>query len=168
MNDHTMSGEHHLLTFVQPSVWRRKYELHRGEQTIGTMVFPSLFKRELRVESGGMCWSLEWKGVFKPMVVVRRCDEKKNLAAIPLKRAKGIYLLKLPKYKSARLKVNIWKSEFVLTTTMNAMLCTLTLKQVPRFGGEIKLDPRAEMFRHFPWLLYLVVFISLMSRQNNA
>jgi len=168
MTAHRIIWKKDTLTLVQPSVWKRSYELRDGEEIVGTMTFPSVFKTTLHAEGEGVCWSIDQKGLFKPVVIVRACDEKKPISTIPLKQSKGTYVLKLPHYKSVRLKVNIWKSEFILTTTMNARLCKLKLKEFPRFGGEITLDPKAETIREYPWLLFLVIFISLTSRRNSS
>ncbi len=156
------------MTLQRPSVWKNRYELRAGEEIVATLGFPNVFNQELKVEENGECWVYRQKGIFKRVVLVRECSADKPFVTIPLEQSRGVYKLKLPHYRSVRLKVNIWKSEYILTTTMNAVLCTLKLNQFPRFTGDITVARDGEALNEHPWLLYLVLFVALTNQQHKA
>ncbi len=154
--------------FIQKSIWKRNYELTEGDKTIGTLSFPSVFSDRSTIECAKGSWILDTKGVFNPVVTVRSAAMKRPLTTISLKQTRGTYTLKLPHYRTLRLTTNIWKSEFVLKTSMNAMLCTLKLQHFPKFGGDATIERDAEYIREYPWLVYLVVYIALLQQRRSA
>jgi len=158
----------HTITFAQRSVWKRQYELLDGETVLGTLSFPSIFSDQLKVESGERCWILEKKGILNIILTVRLPDAKKPMATIPLKLKRGMYTIKLPRYRSVRLLTNLLKSEYVLKTTMNTTLCTLKLQRGPRLTGDLVIEKKEEFLPEYPWLIYVVAYIALLGQRNSA
>ena len=156
------------IKFTQKSVWKRHYEFAVGDTIIGTLSFPHIFSDQIHVESGEQQWIMETKGVWSPVATVRLEDAKKPLATISLKQSRGTYTLKLPHYRTLRLTTNMWKSEYVLKTSMNATLCTLKLQQSLRLGGELVVEKQADLLGEYPWLVYLVAYIALLGQQKKG
>jgi hypothetical protein len=174
----------HTITFAQRSVWKRQYELLEGETVLGRLSFPSIFsdvgwcsqeprllyalREKLKVESGERCWILEKKGILNINLTVRLPDAKKPIATIPLKLKRGMYTIKLPRYRSVRLVTNLMKSEYVLKTTMNTTLCTLKLQRGPRLTGDLVIEKKEDFLPEYPWLVYVVAYIALLGQRNSA
>jgi hypothetical protein len=156
------------VLFTQKSIWKRHYELAQGDNVIGTLSFPRIFSDQVNIESGERQWVFATKGVWNPVATVRLPDEKKPLATVSLTPSRGIYTLKLPRYRTVKLSVNIWKSEYVLRTSMHSTLCTLKLQQFPRFSGEFVVEKQAELLHEYPWLVYLVAYIALLGQRKHG
>ena len=156
------------FTFVQKSIWHRRYELMEGEKTVGTLSFRRLLSDQTDVECVEGHWVFNTKGVFNPVAIISPPDAKKPLATISLKQSRGMFALKLPRYRTLRLTTNIWKSEYVLKTTMNATLCTLKIRQFPKFGGDLTVERDAEFLREYPWLTYLVAYVALLNQRRHS
>ncbi|HLA69748.1 MAG TPA: hypothetical protein VJN65_08590 [Bacteroidota bacterium] len=156
------------IKFIQKSIWKRHYEFAAGDTIIGTFSFPHVFSDQINIEHGEHRWVINTKGVFNPVAMVRMEDAKKPIATVSLKQTRGTYALKLPRYRTVRLTTNMWKSEYVLKTSMNATLFTLKLQQFPRFSGEFTVEKQAELLREYPWLVYLVAYIALLAQRKHG
>ncbi len=156
------------LRFRQKSIWKKIYELTDADVLVGTLSFPGVFSDRSIVEHGEGKWMFETKGVFHPVAMVRAADIKKPITTISLKQTRGTFALKLPHYRTLRLTANIWKSEYVLKTSMNAPLCTMKTQQFPKFGCDVLIERNAQYIREYPWLPYLVLYIALLAQRKHS
>lgn len=156
------------LKFKQKSIWKKLYELTDGDLVVGTLSFPSLFSDRSIAEHGEGKWVFETKGFFRPVAIVSAADAKKPITTFSLKQTRGTYALKLPHYRTLRLTTNIWKSEYVLKTSMNATLCTMKTQQFPKFNCDVLIERNAQYVREYLWLPYLVLYIALLVQRKRS
>jgi hypothetical protein len=155
------------LQCLQPSMLKQEYELRAGDELVGTIRFPNVFKRKADVMSADGQWTIEEKGIFTQRLSVTRPGGENPVTVLPF----GAFRdnkIHLTGSKVVRLKRNFWKQEYTLTTDMN-----LPVLQVKERGGlkssfDLILDGRAETVQEFPWLIFLVLNIALFNGRRRG
>lgn len=155
------------LRVLQPSIWKKQYELRSEDQLIGTLRFPRIFRQEAVGECEEGRWILRERGLFKRTIHVRLPEKGKPIASLELAHFSLTNKLKLPQYRMLRLTRNFLKTAYRLTTSMNAEVCSLELKLMPKHTGTVVIDQKGEEYEELPWLVFLVWFISIIDQNRK-
>ena len=156
------------LQVRQPSIWKREFEMSNASGPVGTIVFPSLFRREAVASSDEGKWTLRERGLWKRKIEVLLPEKEKPLLSLEMRQFALMSKLKLPKYRMLRLTRNALRTSFRLTTTMNAEICSLNLQMFPKFKGKMVIDSRGAEYEELPWLIFLVWFVSIIDQRRGG
>jgi len=156
------------LQVHQPSIWKREFEMSNESGPVGTIVFPSLFRREAVASSDEGKWTLRERGFWKRTIEVLLPEKEKPLLSFEMGQFALTTKLKLPKYRMLRLTRNLLRSSFRLTTTMNAEICSLDLQIFPKFKGKMVIDSRGGEYEELPWLVFLLWFVSIIDQRRRG
>ncbi len=70
------------LYWQRPSIFKRFYELHAGNETIATLQWTGAFKRSARAETADGQWEFQPEGVFKTRTYIRDAATGTEIAVI--------------------------------------------------------------------------------------
>ena len=151
------------LRWVQPSIFKEVFELRSGDECAATLQFPKFFSRTARAESEDGCWTLEERGVWKPSIVVKQCNEEQALATVTLKNFSRVTPFSVDQKRTFRITSNFWRSHYSITTDMGEPLVSLKIKHFAKHSSEVEINRKAESF---PWILFLLYYIVLINRRR--
>ena len=151
------------LQWVQPSIFKRKYELCAGDMVIARMEWMKLLGMAAKAESADGCWMFDQKGIWKSEVTVRKCDHDEPLLTIEEERFKRTQKLVLPDKRLVILKSNFWRTTFTLETDTQEPLAILRKHGIFWSKFDVELRRRGTSFPEFPWLVLLMWYLVLVA-----
>ena len=156
------------LQFVQPSIWKREYELRTEEgESIGTVKSTKVLRWQVLAQMGEQSWVFEEKGFWKRTLMVRNPEKEKPFASMETGLFRLIWKIKLPRYRVLRMKRDRLGTSYSITTTMNTELCSLKVRIFPKFRAAVTIQKRAEEYPELPWLILFLCMVSLRNQRNS-
>ncbi len=155
------------LQCIQPSFLKQEYELRAGEELVGTIRFPNVFKRKAEVVSADGQWTIEEKGIFTQRISVSTSGGENPVTVLPF----GAFRdnkIHVTGTKVLRLKRNLWKQEYTLTTDMNLPVLQVKERAGLKSSFDLVLSGRTETIEEFPWLIFLVLNIALFNGRRRG
>ena len=140
-NYHRQISPGTTIQLRKPKIMERKYELAIGEEVVGTILFPKLFRTLAYVSSGKEEWSLERKGFWKQYIILGRKDQETDLMKFSFGRM-GRSLLSFTGDKGEvyeLLKEGFWGRTWVWNKN-NVVLMRLHMKFGMKRSGEVTFE----------------------------
>jgi len=161
-----MVGE--KLTFKQPSIIKREFELVSSAGVLATMVFPKLFSSRVVVEGFDGKWEFKslsiWQrefGIFKYGYQMPFAKYISNFW-----RTKGtIELLKGAKLYCKTAK---FKKPFDVTSSDGKLLLSYSNKFALMGRTTVTIERRSEILDKYPWIILLGWYIIVQNRKGRA
>lgn len=167
-SDH--AGKH--LQMVQPSMFKRLFELHTNDDLLLKMHYPKTFSSLAEVEGFGSNWQIKKPSVWKSNLEI---FQKGN--EMPFSKYKGSFwgregVIELPKGEKLNCKYNLWKSLFQISSSSGALLLSIKTKlsiKIRLLKGtkaEVTIEKKSELLDKHPWVVMLVWQVILESNHN--
>lgn len=151
------------LQWVQPSIFKRVYELRAGDMVVARLEWMKFLGMAAKVESGDGCWVIDQKGVWKSEVTVRKCEHDEPLITIEEERFKRTQKLVLQDKKLVILKSNFWRTTFTLETDTHEPLAIVRKHGFFSLKFDVELRRRGASYAEFPWLVLLTWYLILVA-----
>ena len=100
------------LTWTQPHLFGSDYELHRGDQVIGTLRFRSSWGSLATAEIDGGCWTFKRLGFLQTRVSIKACAAEADLGIFRNNTWSGGGTLELPGGGLIQANTNFWHSRY--------------------------------------------------------
>ena len=154
------------LHWVQPSIFRREYELRAGDILVARMEWVKFLGMVARAESGDGCWLFDRKGMWSPKIVVRTCGEETPIATFVEKWFGKKQPVVLPSGETLIVKSDLFGWKSTLETTTGEPL--VQVKRHGFFSGlyDVDLRRRGASYKEFPWLVMLLWYLVLQARRR--
>ena len=157
------------LLFIQPSLWKRSFELRDGSQVIGTLNYPKFFN--VRAEAkifDAKCEFIEPKW-WKNLIEVHEQGRELPLASYKPALLKSKETLKLPSGESVILSSNLLSTSIEILDHYSSRLVTLKRKMNMKTTYEIQIEKRSDVLDKYPWILLLIIYVEInKSRRRSA
>lgn len=161
------STEHQVLEWIQPSGWRRFFELRAGDEVIATMVWPKALSDSAVVESMHGRWRIVCRGFFKRRIIVSQTDGGVEIATYEanwrdegrLTFSDGRTFLWRP--------MNFWRTRWVLLIEPQVMMYEMrAADRWFKYGAEVELHSTPTDTGDLILLLAIGWYVAYMSQQT--
>ena len=157
------------LAWTQPRMLTSEYELHRGDELLGSLRFRSSWGSLAVAKVDNGCWTFKRQGFFKTSVSIRVCDSENDVAIFRNNTWKGGGTLELPDGRSFQANTNFWHSRYEFAALAGNPLVRYRTHKGLRLSGEMELLPSAKEMPEGPWLAMLGWYLAvMMSRDDSA
>jgi hypothetical protein len=156
------------LTFSQPSLMKRQFELVSSKGVLATMVFPKLFSTRVVIDGFESKWEIKqpsiWGrefGIFKLGYHLPFAKYVSNFW-----RTKGT--IELPKGARLNCKAGQIKKPFDVYSSKGKLLLSYSNKLAFKGRTSVTIIERSEVIDNYPWIIMLGWYIVLMNRRGRA
>lgn len=156
------------LQFIQPSIWKRSFELRDANEVIGTLVYPKFFsvKAEVNILDTKLeFYEPKW---WKNLVEARDANRTEPLISFKPALIKNQSELELPHGESLILKSNLFSTALEILDHHNVRLVLLKSKMSMRTKFDIQIEKRSEVLDKYPWVILLVIYIDINKRRRRS
>ena len=156
------------LQLVQPSIWKRAYELRTPDTVLCTMFYPKLFISLVGVEGFGEKWEF-----YKPSIWKRGFEMRKQGNQLPLAKyvsdtwgRGGVF--ELPQGERLNHIIKTWKGYDELHDENRQRLVLFKRKSLFKCAINVFLEHQSPLLDKYPWLIMAVHRIILERQQRAA
>lgn len=156
------------LHFIQPSIWKRNFELRDGNRVIGTLIYPKFFSVRAESEIFDIKWEFYEPKWWKQIVEVREKGKELPIASYkpPVFKKQG--KLDLPHGESMFLHSNFFKASYEIKDKYNNRIVLFGKKVSMNIKIEIQLEKKSELLDKHPWVLLLLLYVELNKRRRRS
>ena len=161
-----MVGE--TLTFNQPTLMKREFELTSSNGVLATMIFPKLFSNRVIVEGFDGKWEIKQPSIWRREYGIYKMGYQLSFAKYTSNfwRAKGI--IELPKGVRLSCKVGKIKKPFEIYNPKGELLVYYSNKFALKGRTTVTIENRSEDLDKYPWILMLGWYVILQYRRGRA
>ena len=156
------------LTFNQPSMRKREFELDSSKGVLATMVFPKLFSRSVVMEGFDNKWEIKqlsvWGREFGVLKFGYHLPFAKYLSNFW--RTKGT--IQLPKGVRLNCNTGQFKNPLDVYSSKGKLLLNYSNKFALKGRTTVVVKENSEIIENYPWILMLGWYIVLMNRRGRA
>jgi len=156
------------LHFVQPSIWKRAFELKDGEQVIGTLTYPKVFSIGVEVKIFDKKWEFYQPTWWKRLISIREAGKELPFASYKPLGFKKKTKLELPHGESVFLCSNFFKTTYEIQDRYESRLVLFKNKMSMKTKTEIQIEKRSELMDNYPWILLLMLYVELNSKKRRS
>jgi hypothetical protein len=156
------------LLIVQPSIWKRTYELKDGDKLIGTLTYPKFFS----VAGHAIIFDTKWEFYepkwWKQLVEIREIGKELPIASYkpPAFKKKG--KLELPHGESVFLSSNTFGSTLEILDKYDTRLVLFKSKKIFKTNIEIHFEKSSEVLDKYPWIVWLIFYVETNQRRHSS
>jgi hypothetical protein len=151
------------LQWVQPSFFKRMYELRSGDIVVAKMEWAKFLGMAVKAESADGCWMFDQKGLWKSQITAKKCDQDEALMTVEEERFKRTQKLTLSDGRHVTLKSNFWRTTFTLETDTHEPMAIVRKHGLFSTKFDVELRRKGTSFREFPWLVLLMWYLVLVA-----
>jgi len=161
-----MIGE--ILTFKQPSIIKREFELVSSKGVLATMVFPKLFSNRVILEGFDAKWEIKQPSIWRREYGVFKYGYQMPFAKYISNfwRTKGT--LELPRGARLYCKSAKFKKPFDVFSSDNKLLLSYSNRFVLMGKTSVTIEQRSELLDKYPWVILLGWYVIVQNRKGRA
>lgn len=155
------------LRLVQPSLWKRAFDLKDGNEIIGTLSYPKFFSVTAQAAILNTKWEFYEPHWWKQRIEIREVGKELPIANYkpPAFKKKG--KLELPHGESVFLSSNFFRSTLEILDKYDARLVLFKSKIKFKTNIEIHVEKRSEVLDKHPWVLLLMVYVEFNKKRRS-
>jgi hypothetical protein len=156
------------LTFNQPKITRREFELSSSEERLAKVVFPKLFSNSAVVEGFGEKWEIKQLSIWRTEFGIYKFGYQEPFAKYISNfwRTKGT--IELPKGARLNCKSGRIKRPFGVYASNGELLLLYLNKFSLKGRTTVTIEKRSELIDKYPWIIMLGWYIILQNRRGRA
>ncbi len=155
-------------TIVQPTFFKRVFELRTSEELLWTMKFPKIFSSLAEIEGLEQQWEIYKPSIWRSTVEVRQKGFQLPIAKYVGERWGQGGTIDLPKGDRLKHSLKIWKGINEITTESGKLLVTFQRKGFIGTTVHVRLLEKSELIDKYPWVIMLVWYVIQQQRQHAA
>jgi len=157
------------LQIIQPSFFKRVYELRSNDELLATMYYPKMFGRDAIVE-GVLTgkWEFYFPKFFSRNVSVRQAGYEIPVAEFINKVFSNKEFIELPNGQRVILKSFAFKAKKEIQTEAEETLVELKFLFSMKFKVEVIINKKSELIDQYPWLILLAIYIELQAKRRQS
>jgi len=157
------------LQWVQPSIFKREYELRAGDIVVAKLGWVKFLGMTVKAESADGCWMFDQKGFLKSELTIKKCDQDETIVCIKEERFKRTQKIELSNNRHLTLKANFWRTTFTLETDTREPFVIVRKHGFFSTRFDVELRRRGTSLPEFPWLvLFMWYFVRVSIRRAQA
>lgn len=156
------------LHFIQPSIWKRSFELKYGSEEIGTLTYPKFFSVKARAKIFGAQWEFYEPKWWKNLIEIREAGKELPIASYKPALLKSKEKIALPYGESLILQANLFSTSLEILDNYNSRLVSLKKKMNIKTTYEILIEKRSEVLDRNPWVLLLIIYAEINKNRRRS
>ncbi|NWF88402.1 MAG: hypothetical protein HXY50_02965 [Ignavibacteriaceae bacterium] len=156
------------LNFVQPSIWKRNFELLDGNEVIGTLTYPKFFSVKAEAKIFDNSWEFYEPKWWKNLIEIREPGRELPIASFKPALLKNKETLKLPSGESMILNSNLFSTTIEILDHYSSRLVSLKRKMNVKTTYEIQIEKRSEVLDRNPWVLLLIIYAEINKNRRRS
>lgn len=157
------------LIFIQPSIWKRSFELKDGDEVIGTLTYPKFFSVKAEANIFETKWEFYEPKWWKNLIEVREAGKSLPIASFKPSVLKKKEKLELPRGEALWLRGNLLRTTLELLDKYESKLILAKRKMNVKTKYEINIEKHSEILDNNPWVLLLIFYIEInRSRRRSS
>lgn len=156
------------IQIVQPSPWKRVYELRTPDTVMMTMHYPKLFSTLAVVTGFDETWEIYKPSIWRSHLEIRKQGNQLPFAKFTAEKWGRGGVFELPNGERLKYVFKIWKGYNEIHTQSDQRLLSFhrkifSLKPIT----DVYLEQRSELLDKYPWAIMAVYYL-MLERRNNA
>lgn len=156
------------LVLIQPSIWKRTFELKDGSEIIGTLAYPKYFSVTAQATIFNTKWKFYEPKWWKNLIEIREVEKELAMASYKTPTFKKKGKLELPHGESVFLSSNIFRSTLEILDKYDARLVLFKSKKIFKTNIEINFEKRSEVLDKYPWIVWLIFYVETNQRRHSS
>lgn len=156
------------LMLIQPSIWKRVFELRDGNEIIGTLTYPKFFSVQADANIFDTKWEFYEPKWWKNLVEVREPGKSVPIASFKPALIKNKEKLELPHGESLNLHSNLFSTTLEILDKYDARLISMKRKMNIKTTYEIQIEKRSEALERNPWALLLIIYVEINKSRRRS
>jgi len=156
------------LTFNQPSIMKREFELVSPRDVLARMYFPKLFSNSVIIEGFDGKWEIKQPSIWRREYGVYKHGYHMPFARYVSNfwRTKGT--IELPKGVRLNCKSGRLKKPFEVYSSIDELLMVYVNKFSLKGRTTVTIEKRSELIDKYPWIIMLGWYVILQNRRGRA
>lgn len=155
------------LQWIQPSAFRRRYELRFQEKVIARLEFPSFFSTQAKADSEEGCWMFQRSGFLNPKVEIREYNKELRSATYVPKMFGGSGTLQLSLGRSLIFRLNMWQTKAEFVTDKGELLFSMKVHGIFRSGATVVVHEKAAEYSEAKWVILFAWYLVLLEQRRR-
>ena len=154
------------IQLVQPSIWKRVYQLRSGETVLMTMTYPKLFSTLAVVEGFGKTWEFQKPSIWKSNLEIKKKGNQLPFAKFSVEKWGRGGTFELPNGERIEYIFKIWKSVNELYSQQKNKLISFKRVSLWKTSINVMIERESELIEKNPWIIMVVYYVMLERRQQ--
>lgn len=156
------------LTFNQPSIMKREFELKASEEVIASMVFPKLFSTSAVVKGFDGKWEIKQPSIWHNEFGVYKFGYQMPFAKYVSNFWKTKGTIELPKGIRLNCKPGQFRKPLEIFSSNGESILLYNNKFPLKGGTTVTIEKRLELLDKFPWIIMLGWYVVLLNKRGRA
>jgi hypothetical protein len=156
------------LTFNQPLLMKREFELVSPKDVLARMYFPKLFSNSVVIEGFDGKWEIKQPSIWRSEFGVYKYGYQMPFAKYVSNFWKTKGTIELPKGARLNCKSGRLKRPFEVYSSSGELLMVYVNKFSLKGRTTVTIEKRFELIDKYPWIIMLGWYIVLQNRRGRA
>lgn len=157
-----------LMQIVQPSIWKRIYELRAGETVLMTMTYPKLFSTIAVVEGFGEIWEISRPSIWRSTLEIKKRGNQLPFAKFEAEKWGRGGTFHMPNGQKIEYVFKMWKGGNELHSPLKQRLAIIKQPSIWKSTLSVEFENHSETLEKNPWIIMAVKHIIVQRRNNSA
>ena len=156
------------LMLIQPSIWKRSFELRDGSEVIGSLTYSKFFSVKADVKIFDTKFEFYEPKWWKNIIEIREAGNELPIANYKPPSFKRTGKLELPQGESISLSSTFFRTTLEISDKYNARLILFKSKFAFKSKVEVLIEKRSEVLDKYPWVVWLIYYVLLNQRRRSS
>jgi hypothetical protein len=156
------------LTFNQPKITKREFELISSDEALAKMIFPKFFSNSAVIEVFDGKWEIKQPSIWRNEFGVYKYAYQNPFAKYVSNIWKTKGIIELPKGARLNCKSGQLKRPFEVYSSNGELLMVYVNKFSLKGRTTVTIEKRLELLDKYPWIIMLGWYIVLQNRRGRA
>jgi hypothetical protein len=156
------------LTFNQPKITKREFELISSDEILAKMIFPKLFGNSVLIEGFDGRWEIKQPSIWRSEFGVYKYGYQMPFAKYVANFWKTKGTIELPKGARLNCKAGKFKKPLEVYSSNGKLLLSYSNKFAIKGRTSVTIVERSEIIDNYPWIVMLGWYVLLMNRKGRA
>lgn len=148
------------LQIIQPSIFKKVFELRSENELLATLSYPSFLKRKAFAKGNLIgSWEFYFPSIWKAEINIRPKGYEIPIAKLKSKVFSLRKLIELPNAEKIVCQSFLIKQKKELKTESGETLVTFKFRLSFKLRIDIEINRASELLDKYPWLIMIIVYI---------
>jgi hypothetical protein len=157
-----------ILTFNQPALMKREFELISSDIVLAKMVFPKLLSSNVVVEGFDGKWEFRQLSIWRNEFGIFKYGYQMPFAKYVSNFWKSKGTIELPKGAKLNCKTPAFKRPFEIFTSSGKLILVYANRFVLKGRTTVTIQNSSELLEQYPWIIMLGWYIIFQNRRGRA
>jgi hypothetical protein len=154
------------LQLIQPTIWKRIYQLRTPDAVLLTMTYPKFFSTLAVVEGFGETWEFQKPSIWKSNLEIKKKENQLPFAKFTTEKWGRGGTVELPNGERIDYVFKMWKSINELYSQQKIKLVSFKRASWWKTSLNVIIEHESDLLEKNPWIIMVVYYVMLERRQN--